>query len=294
MLSDISLNLYKSFIEVYKTGSISKASKRLFISQPAVSINIKALEKSMDCILFIKKNNMLVPSDKAHILYNYLTNVFQQLELAEEEIYSNNIKNKGIIKIGCQTHIFSAILSKKIAQFNKIYPNIQFEILSRSTVDMIKQLAKCDLDLILDTSPINRPSNNIEIKSFIEVENVFFAKSNSKFPDNIKTNELSNYPLILPILYSKTIDALKQKIGDIELNPVINSWTTETIVSLVKQEMGIGYVMKNYIEDDVKNNIFKIVNLDKELPKTEINVCYNKKNLSNINKLFLNFIIGKL
>ena len=291
MLLDISLNVYKSFVEVYKTGSISKASKRLFISQPAVSINIKTLENQMGCMLFTKSGGVLKPTPQAHILFKHVINSFNELMNAEQEIFDNFNQSKGIIKLGCQTHIFTAILCKMIAKFNKKYPFILFELSSRSTADMIKQLNNCDLDIILDTSPIDRPSDNIIITPFKKVNNVFCAKTNSGYPDIIDVHDLTRYPLIMPLLNSKTVDALRAKIGQVDFNPIFTSTTSESIVGLAKQGMGIGYVMENYVEDDFKNNTLKrIVIKNKELPTTEINVCYNKNNFNDINKLFIDFL----
>ena len=46
------LNLYKIFLEVAKTGSISKATESLYVSQPAVSYSVKTLEEQLECKLF--------------------------------------------------------------------------------------------------------------------------------------------------------------------------------------------------------------------------------------------------
>ena len=52
------INLYKFFVEIYKTKNVSQASKKLHVSQSAVSQNIKTLEKQLNCTLFKKTTKL--------------------------------------------------------------------------------------------------------------------------------------------------------------------------------------------------------------------------------------------
>jgi DNA-binding transcriptional LysR family regulator len=77
--SNINYNLYKSFLVVYETKNISRAAEILYISQPAVSHNIKELEKQLNIQLFYKKSNGMSATSEAEILYKYISSAFNSI-----------------------------------------------------------------------------------------------------------------------------------------------------------------------------------------------------------------------
>lgn len=288
MLKEINLNLYKTFMAVYETKSISKAGKKMFISQPAVSLNLKTLEDQLGVKLFVKYQQSYVPTNAGEILYQSLKKSLNYLNDAEDQIYSSD-QYSGKIRLGVQSHIFSSFIAKSLAKFCKKYPNIEFEIWSRSTNEMIKNLDTNYLDVVFDTYPINRPSEDIVIDYVTSGETCFCCKYDSKFPNYIKINDIKNYPVVSHLSYSKHIEELKNAVGQVDLNAKITCGTTEAIVDIVKQGVGIGFVLYDYIAQDVKNKKLRIVETDKELPKTKVYICYNKNAESKIRDLFLKF-----
>ena len=70
--SDINLNLYKTFYEVAKSGSISAASKHLYVSQPATSRAIKKLEEQLNITLFYRNLNGMELTHKGKELLFYI------------------------------------------------------------------------------------------------------------------------------------------------------------------------------------------------------------------------------
>lgn len=288
MLKEINLNLYKTFLAIYETKNISKAGKRMFISQPAVSLNLKTLETQLGIKLFVKYQHNYIPTNEGEILYQSLKKALGLLSDAEDIIYSND-KYSGKIRLGVQSHIFSSFVAQTLVEFCKKYPNIEFEIWSRSTNEMIKNLDTNYLDIIFDTYPISRPSEDIVIDYISSGETCFCCKYDSDFPNYIKINDLKNYPVISHLSYSKHVEELKSAIGQVEINATITCGTTEAIVDMVKRGMGIGYVMYDYIIQDVKDKRLRIVGTDKNLPQTKVYICYNKNVDSKIRDLFLKF-----
>ena len=76
------LSLYRIFYTVAKTGNISKASKELFISQPAISKSISKLEASMNVTLFYRTSRGVVLTEEGRILYKAASRAFDTLEAA--------------------------------------------------------------------------------------------------------------------------------------------------------------------------------------------------------------------
>ena len=96
--SNTNYNLYKSFLVVYETCNISKAAEQLFISQPAVSHNIKELEKQLGVQLFYKKSNGMSATSEATALYKYVSNAFNSIWKGEMTILDMTGLKTGVVK----------------------------------------------------------------------------------------------------------------------------------------------------------------------------------------------------
>lgn len=297
--NNINLNLYKIFYEVALNESISSASKKLIITQSAVSKAIKKLEEDLNTKLFYRNSKGVKLTDKGKELLFYVEKAFNNLMIAERTMIESKTLNKGKISIGVPSQIGSFYIFEDITNFHKQYPNIEITIISKSTTQLLKLLERHEIDFIIDTSPINAKINDIIIKPLVEVTNCFVAKSDTVISiDEIHSiKDLSSYPLVLPIKGTdnrKQLDKLFEK-NNIELNNVINIHTSEMIVGSIKKDLGIGYIIYDVIKDNVKNNEFKIVNVKEELPKITINLVYIKQYLTIAPKFFIeNYLKFKL
>lgn len=289
--SDINLNLYKIFYEVASSGSISSASKKLIITQSAVSKAIKKLEDDLNTNLFYRNSKGVKLTDKGEELFFYVEEAFNNLIAAERTMIESKTLNKGKISIGVPSQIGSFYIFEDITNFHKKYPNIEITIISKSTTQLLKLLERHEIDFIIDTSPINSKMSDIVIKPLIEVENCFVIKSNSSISASKITSikDLANYPLVLPIKGTdnrKQLDKLFEKYG-IELANVINIHTSEMIAGSIKKDLGIGYIIYDVIKDNIENGEFKVLKVKEKLPRVTINLVYIEKYLTIAPKFFI-------
>lgn len=291
MKSDINLNLYKIFYEVALSESISDASKKIFITQSAVSKAIKKLEEDLNTNLFYRNSKGVKLTEKGEELLFYVEEAFNNLVTAERTMTESKTLNKGKISIGVPSQIGSFYIFEDITNFHKKYPNIEITIISKTTTQLLKLLERHEIDFIIDTSPINTKIDNIIIQPLIEVKNCFVAKSDTSIDiDKIKTiKDLANYPLVLPIKGTdnrKQLDKVFEK-NNVELNNVINIHTSEMIAGSIKKDLGIGYIIYDVIKDNVENGEFKIIDIKEKLPKITINLVYIEKYLTIAPKFFI-------
>lgn len=289
--SDINLNLYKIFYEVALSESISDASKKLFITQSAVSKAIKKLEEDLNTNLFYRNSKGVRLTEKGEELLFYVEEAFNNLVTAERTMIESKTLNKGKISIGVPSQIGSFYIFEDITSFHKKYPNIEITIISKTTTQLLKLLERHEIDFIIDTSPINTKIDNIIIQPLIDVNNCFVVKSDTLIDvDKIKTiKDLANYPIVLPIKGTdnrKQLDKVFEK-NNVELNNVINIHTSEMIAGSIKKDLGIGYIIYDVIKDNVENGEFKIIDIKENLPKITINLIYIEKYLTIAPKFFI-------
>lgn len=276
-MEDRDLNLYKIFLTLYELKSISKTANSLYVSQPAISYSLKELEKELGYSLFYRNSKGIEPTMEARELYTYISTAFNIIKSGEDHIKNLNSMNIGDIKIGVPSHIAIFYLSSFISEFRKLYPGIKFEIISKSTSDLVEMLEMRKIDLVIDTLPINTTNKVVKKIGLSRLVNCF-AYNKKSMPDckinNV--NDLKNYPLILPSATSSIRVQLEEYMDSnkVTLNPAIESWTTELMIELVRRGVGIGYFIKSVIDIQNDKDNFEVITFNDTLPSVDVCAVY--------------------
>lgn len=284
-------DLYKTFYAVAKCSSFSKAAEKLCITQPSISYAIKQLEANLDTKLFYRIPSGVKLTSDGKELFNYVEKSYNLLISAERNLKEAQNFTHGKIAVGVQSHIGEFFLFPFVEKFHQDYPNIEISIISRNTEEMITFLENNNIDFIIDTSPINSIYNNLEIYPLLDLENCFISKKQISEKE-ISLSELNKYNLILPVKRStprKQLDHICEKI-DIELQPFMTIETTEMLVNSIKKDMGIGYVIKQAVNQELKNKELFEVKIKEKLPTLKLNIVYINEYLTNIPRTFMNRI----
>ena len=107
---DQNLSGYKIFYEVASCGNISKAAKKLYISQPAISKSIVKLEDGLDTKLFHRNSRGVTLTEEGTVLYRYIKDAFDNINNAETELKRMKDFNIGHLQIGVSTTLCRYIL----------------------------------------------------------------------------------------------------------------------------------------------------------------------------------------
>ena len=285
---DINLELYKIFYTVAKEGSISQASNVLFISQPAVTIQIKKLEQQLGISLFTRTKHGVILTEEGKILYDHVKTAIDNIRNGENII--SNLKNLdyGTIRIGASTTICRYILMNYLEEFHKKYPNIDIQINNNTSNNLIKELRNGNLDILILFLP-NEENKDIRFTPITEVQDIFVG--NKAFYDiaNNNINELVNLPFIFPNSSSSSRKHLNKYIKDnnIKILPKLEAGSYSLIVELIKSGFGIGFVTKEFIKEELENKNIYEIKIKPEIPKRKI--VY-----ATIDKKEPNFSIKKL
>ena len=287
-------NLYKIFLYLFEEKSISRTANKLYVSQPAISYSLKELESQLGYTLFYRNSKGIEPTLEAKELYTYISTAFNILNDAEEHIKNLNSLNIGCIRIGTPSHIGIFYLSNYIADFRKIYPGIKFEIVCKSTSDMVDMLETRKLDLIVDTLPINSKKDVMKV-TLAKLHNCFaYNKNIMKDVDIYKVQDLANYPLILPSATSSIRLKLDEYMEsqNMKLMPILESWTTEMMVEMVRRGVGVGYFVKNVIDTQEDKEDFEVITFDESLPAVDVCCVYIDDFLTTATRKFVELLVN--
>ena len=145
-------DLYKTFYTVAKCSSFSKAADRLYVTQPSVSYAMKMLEENLKTKLFFRSANGIKLTLDGIELFNYVEKSYNLLLSGERNLNESKDFSHGRIAIGVQSHIGEFFLFPFVEKFHEEYPNIEINIISRNTEEMIEFLESNGIDFIIDTS----------------------------------------------------------------------------------------------------------------------------------------------
>lgn len=285
-MNNINLNLYRIFYIVAKSKSLVEASRKLHISQPAISKDIKKLEDLLNTTLIYRKNNGISLTANGEEFIKYLDESFGILNTDEEIIKQRNDLEHGTISIGCLSHISSLYLMERIEAFKNKYPGIKIQILSATSEQLMDLLQLHKLNFIIDTSIPNTIYNNLETKFLKDFDTIFI--SNKKMVIN-DLKELENKKWILPFDYTGTRKRLDNALEkyNIYINSSIELDVTDLIIDAVKRNLGVGYVIKDSVKEELKNRIVYQIDTKIELPKTSIYLINLKGQLTKADKILI-------
>ena len=291
--SNINLNLYKTFYDVAKSGSISQTAKNSYTSQPAISKSIKKLEKELDTQLFYRNLSGVELTDKGRELLYFVEKSYNNLIIAERSMLETENLERGKLSIGMPSNIGSFFLFDKIMDFHQKFPNIEITIITGSTTNLINLLDTHKVDFVIDTSPINvRLDEGMKVTKLKVVQYCLIVKKDTRILKTSDINSLKDlvkYPLILPISGTANRNDLDNVLKDNNTNiqNIINIHTSEMIISAVKKDLGIGYVIYNLVENEIKNNEIEVLNIKEKLPTVDINIVYAPYSLTTAPKRFI-------
>jgi DNA-binding transcriptional LysR family regulator len=146
----MALNLYqlRAFFTVAQTLNYTEASKRLYVTQSAVSHAVAALAESVKEDLFTKAGGKLALTEPGKILYKSCETVFYELEKAEERLAAAKGRNVGTIRLGATVEFGTTLLVKYIKGFIARNPGVHVDFQFRH--ELLKPLLNDELDVAID------------------------------------------------------------------------------------------------------------------------------------------------
>ena len=289
-IMDINYETYKIFYFVAVNKSISKASEKLLISQPAVTWHLKNLENNLGITLFIRTKKGVTLTKEGALFFEYIKNGIQNFTNGENML--TNLKNLdyGNIRIGASTTVSKHVLMPYLEIFHEKYPNIDIQIINTLTNDLIKELRNGNLDMLLLNMPMNE-SKDLNVEKIMEVQDIFVTgkKYKNLLNKKIKLEDLNNYPLLFQKSPSNTRQFLDNylKSNNISLIPKTEIVSYNLIMEFIKSGFGIGYATKEFIKDELKNNTLFELDIIPKIPKRYIGLVTLKQSIPNysVNKL---------
>lgn len=273
----INLELYRIFVIVANEGNITRASEILCVSQPAITKQIKNLESQLNIKLFERNNLGMKLTVEGNELYFKIKDAIKLISDVE-----NDFKDNRTIIIGTRNNIFSKIFSKGISKYYNSYPNAKLDIIKNEIKEMLQKLDDKQIDLVLTKRVDDKEYHNLKFINLGFLHCAFVTKSNSKYTKKVFSKEdLKNEIIYINSINGNPVSTqiLKKLFNLEDLRKEKNIRTlSNAIIEVLKQEEAIGFITKEFIQEELDNKKLEIIKTSFEIDPTEFGIYYNKNN----------------
>ncbi|MBS4804392.1 MAG: LysR family transcriptional regulator [Clostridium sp.] len=272
------LDLYKVFCQVGKSKSFSKASKELYMTQPAVSQAIMQLERELDIRLFNRTPKGVTLTNEGSLLFEYINSAINLISTGEEKILEFKDLAVGELKIGVGDTISKYFLLQYLEVFHNKYPNLKFKIINGTTIELCALIKSGEIDIAICNLPLDDQS--LEIRPCGEVRDIFVC--GEKYKDlskkKISLEEMVKHPLIFlePSSNSRKYVEKFMLSKGIKISPEFELGSFDLLLEFARINLGIACVVKEFSREYLERGLLYEVKTLEEIPSRSIGVCYLK------------------
>ena len=202
------------FASVVEEGNITAAARRLHISQPPLSQQLKSLEEELGITLFWRGARKVTLTEAGRVLYQQACNILELTEATVKQMEDLKSGVTGTLRLGTISSSGSALLNRRMIRFHKHYPGVRFELFEGNTFQLIELLEAGLIEIAVVRTPFE--TKNIG-HIFLEREPMMAVGTAEHLGDiaqeTISLKQLLKKPLIYYRRFEQLIDAAFQSEG---------------------------------------------------------------------------------
>lgn len=296
MNQDISLDWYRVFYWTAKTGSLSRAAERLYITQPAVSHTLKLLESKLGGQLFFRTSRGVQLTAEGDELLRHLEIAFRAIESAERLLAERHGLYGGEINIGASDTLCRHYLLPYLERFHREYPGIRIRVTNRTSPETVKLLKDGRIDFGIVSLPA--PDPTIEVRESIPLHDCLVAgRTYSHLSGRpFLLSEIRDYPLLLLEPGGTTrqyLDTYAHAHGE-SLQPELELGSLDLLAEFAKSGFGLAFVIKEYVLDELAAGGLVELSLAPPVPPRRIGIATLKSgSVSAAGKAFIELLLDE-
>ncbi len=283
-------NNLKAFIAVAESASFTEASERLFLSQPAVSKRIAALEEELGAPLFDRIGRTITLTEAGSTLLPRALRILNEVKESRQAINNLSGEVAGELSFGTSHHIGLHRLPPILRAFNQAHPQVELDIDFYDSEDACREVGHGNLALALITLPSVLEGPLEQLVVWDDPLAVIVAHDHPLAGGRASIETLINQPAILPSknTYTRQLidEALKQY--KVTANVRLSTNYLETIKMMVSVGLGWSILPRSMVDDDVSVVDIEGLSLSRQLGV----VTHKQRSLTNAAQAFIALLQG--
>src|SRR5581483_691200 len=239
----INLDRLQAFAQVVELGSFSAAAERLDLTQPAVSLQVRELEKQVGVRLIERVGRRATPTAAGEELLGHTRQIQATVDTALDAMARHAKGTVGRIRLGTGDTACIYFLPPVLRALRNKYPSLDIVVSTGNTPDILKSIEDNTIDVGLVTLPA--PGRMFDIQPLLDDEFVVIAAQGADaLPERVTAADLARLPVVLYESSANTrqlIDQWTIRAG-VSLKPVMELGSVEAIKELVGAGLGCSIV----------------------------------------------------
>ena len=234
----LNLDYLHSFLVVIESGSFSAAAERLHLSQPAVSLQVRQLEKSLKAPLIERIGRTAKPTSAGAALLAHAGQLNAAVDLAVDAVARQASGAAGRIRLGTGATACIFLLPPILRELRTALPALEITVTTGNTTEIAKAVEDNVIDIGLVTMPVS--GRSFEIIPVLKEEFVLIAPRDMPLPARITPAVLATKPLVLFEPGGNTRRIADQWLtrGGVSLKPLMSLGSVEAIKEMVRAGLG--------------------------------------------------------
>lgn len=246
------LRQLRYFIKASETLNFSEAAKASFVSQSALSQQIKQLEEELGVILFQRNSHDVSLTDEGQQLLPFARETVSSADNCIVQM--NELKNvfTGTLHIGV-TYSFSPILTETMLEFSRLYPKVRLNVVYKTMDELMTMLQHRELDFVLAYKPHRKYH---KIASKVLFRNTLSVVTKNDHPltrlQSITIDDLQHYDMAMPAHGMQTRQILDEIMGndiDTKLNVRMELNDIHILLHILQQSNYVSILSETAIHD---------------------------------------------
>ncbi|WP_282607734.1 LysR family transcriptional regulator [Pelagibius sp. Alg239-R121] len=245
----LNLDHLSAFVEVIELGSFSAVAERLNLSQPAISLQIRQLEKRLGVRLIERVGRRAMPTAAGSELLAHARAIDATVTTALNDIARYSTGTIGRVRLGTGASACIYLLPPILRGLRQRFPSLEITVSTGNTADILKSVEENRIDIGFVTLPAT--GRMLEVTPVLEDEFVAIAPAEQKgFPQKVTAAALAKLPVLLYEPGGNTrriVDKWFARSG-VELKPVMALGSVEAIKELVAAGLGCAVLPRMAVE----------------------------------------------
>ena len=272
----LNLNQLRVFYHAAKNLNYTVAAGKLFITQPAVTAQMKALEAACNLKLFRKKGRNLFLTDEGQTLFGYTEKIFKYEKEIENAIADMHELKRGVLSLGTTKAYARYFMPLMLSNFHESYPDIKIQLYEGSSLDMTTSLLEFKNEVAVIAKAADLPE--VKFDPFSKEEMAVIAAPGHHLAKKkaVSFEELAEEPFIMKEKGSGTRKLVEQTFAnaDCEPNILMETSNTEFIKELVQRGDGISIVVKEAVALELAEKKLAQVTLKGSQIYLDVSIAY--------------------
>ncbi|MEO5341170.1 MAG: selenium metabolism-associated LysR family transcriptional regulator [Magnetococcus sp. MYC-9] len=235
------------FHAVAKQLSFTRAAEELYLTQPAITFQIRQLEEHFDTRLFDRHHNRISLTEVGHVVFEYAERILELYHETEKSVHEMTGVTRGFIKLGVSTTIGEYLLPTILSGYHELFPEVRVRMTVHNTSTVVRKLEDATVDLGMVEGPVN--NSNLTVMHCMDDELVVIVSPHNPLADweEIPLQRLVGSPFISREEGSGTRAVVEDLLNQTEcpygqLNMVLELGSTEAVKCAVESNVGFGIV----------------------------------------------------